>query len=481
MTSHAEGLTAFPYAPMPASRELRAPLAPNGAVRMSEVISALSYALDIVEGQPAGHAVRSCILGMRIANTIGLDGERLSSLFYALLLKDLGCSSNASKICYLFGSDDREVKSDFKTVEWNSVAERFKYVVRNSAPTGSIADRVKHFGRVALSGATSTREIVQIRCDRGASIARALQLSEDTAIAIRNLDEHWDGAGHPDGVAGDAIPLLARILNLAQTVEVFSSRDGLDAAIDMAIARSGTWFDPELVRAMATLRGCEVLRESLVSKSPRSLLHALEPEDRRMVADDATLDRIANAFGMVVDAKSPWTAAHSQGVSEVAVGIARELGLAPQDIVKIRRAGLLHDLGKLGISNTILDKPGKLDDAELALLRRHPEFTHTMLKHVAAFDSIAELAASHHERLDGKGYHRGIEGKDLSPSVRALVVADMYEALAAHRPYRKDLDEGEVMAILSKNVLNGGLCPEAFAALQSFLAKSCFVPYKIAA
>jgi HD-GYP domain-containing protein (c-di-GMP phosphodiesterase class II) len=340
---------------------------------------------------------------------------------------------------------------------------------------------VKHFGRVAITGAASTREIVEIRCDRGASIARALHLSEDTAVAIRNLDEHWDGSGHPDGIAGDAIPILARILNLAQTVEVFFARDGFDAALDMAVSRSGSWFDPELVAALVSLRHCEALREAIASEAPRSLLHALEPEDRRMVADDDTLDRIASAFGMVVDAKSPWTAAHSQGVSEVAVGIATELGFAKPEIVKIRRAGLLHDLGKLGVSNTILDKPGKLDDAELAILRRHPEFTYTMLKHVAAFDSIAELAASHHERLDGKGYHRGIEGDLLSPAARALVVADMYEALAAHRPYRRDLDEGEVMTILSKNVLNGGLCPVAFAALKSFLERSNFVPYRIAA
>ncbi|MEY3144166.1 MAG: hypothetical protein RLY21_2659 [Planctomycetota bacterium] len=481
MMNNTEGLTAFPYAPMAASRERRAPLAPNGAVRMSEVISALSYALDIVEGQPAGHAVRSCILGMHLGHAVGLDEERMSALFYALLLKDLGCSSNASKVCYLFGNDDREVKSDLKGAAWDSLASRVKNIARNSAPGGNLVERVKHFGMVAIGGSRMARELVQIRCDRGASIARTLRLSEDTALAIRNLDEHWDGTGHPDCIAGDAIPILARILNLAQTVEVFYSRDGFDAAIDMAISRSGTWFDPELVEALCSMRDSESLRESLASESPRSLLHALEPEDRRMVADDATLDRIASAFGMVIDAKSPWTSAHSQGVSEVAVGIATELGLAQADIVKIRRAGLLHDLGKLGVSNTILDKPGKLDDAELAILRRHPEFTFSMLKHVAAFDTIAELAASHHERLDGKGYHRGLEGKDLSSSARALVVADMYEALAAHRPYRKDLDEGEVMSILAKNVLNRGICPEAFEALKSFLAKSNFVPYQIAA
>lgn len=476
-----EGLAAFPYAPMPASRERRAPLAPNGAVRMSEVISALSYALDIVEGQPAGHAVRGCIIGMHLGHAIGLDDARMSSLFYALLLKDLGCSSNASKVCYLYGNDDREVKLDHKATDFNSLAEKLKYVARNVAPNGSWLDRTRHFGRVVAAGSRTARELIEIRCDRGASIARALGLSEDTAVAIRNLDEHWDGSGHPDSVAGDAIPILARILNLSQTLEVFASRDGFEAAIEMAVARAGTWFDPDLVAALLSLRDCDSLRESLASESPRSLLHALEPEDRREVADDATLDRIASAFGMVVDAKSPWTAAHSQGVATVAVGIGTELGFKPNDIVKLRRAALLHDLGKLGISNTILDKPGKLDDAELAILRRHPEFTFTMLKHVAAFDSIAELAASHHERLDGKGYHRGLEGKHLSPMARVLVVADMYEALAAHRPYRKDLDEGEVMAILSKNVLNGGLCADAFAALQPFLVRTNFTPLQVAA
>lgn len=476
-----ESTTSFPFAPISAPRERRAPLAPSGAIRLSEVVSALSYSLDIVEGQPAGHAVRSTIIGMHLGHVIGLDDARMSSLFYALLLKDLGCSSNASKVCYLFGNDDRAVKQDLKTTEWTLLSEKVRYVARNAAPEHGLLGRARQIGRLALAGPDAARELVEIRCDRGANIARMLELSEDTATAIRNLDEHWDGSGHPEGLAGEEIPLLARILDLAQTVEVFATRDGLDAAIRVAEARAGTWFDPELVRALAATADDAWLHAALASESPRSLLHELEPEDRRLVADEPTLDRIAAAFGLVVDAKSPWTSAHSQGVAEVAVGIATELGMSKPDLVRMRRAGLLHDIGKLGVSNRILDKPGKLDDAELAILRRHPSFTYTMLHHVAAFDEIADLAASHHERLDGKGYHRGLQADELSPMTRALVVADMYEALAAHRPYRKDLDEGEVMAILSRNVLNGGICPTSFEALKSFLEKSHFVPLRIAA
>jgi putative nucleotidyltransferase with HDIG domain len=449
-------------------------------IKLSEVIGALSYALDITEGQPEGHAARTCMLGMRISRELELSTEQSSALFYGLLLKDLGCSSNSSKMCYLFGSDDRAAKRDVKTVDWSRVSRSIGYIARHVTPEGSIFRRAAKFAQVAIGGTRQAKELVALRCERGAKIAAQMQLPDETSDAIRALDEHWDGHGHPSGLEGEQIPLLARVLGLSQTAEVFIRQQGAEAAFEMARSRSGTWFDPELVKIFLTLRNDTGFWEEYHGVDPRASVAVFEPEDKVLSADPVLLDRIAHGFAQVIDAKSPWTCRHSEGVAEIAVGIADVLGFDYHQRRYLRRAALLHDVGKLGISNLILDKPGKLDANELAEMKKHPRYTYEILTHVAGFRDLAELAASHHERLDGKGYHRGLTAEQISTPARILLVADMYEALAAKRPYRQDLAHEEVMTILGRNV-GTGICPEVFAALKVWLAASQYQPYKLAA
>ena len=451
-----------------------------GPIRLSEVVAAMSAALDITEGQPEGHAVRSCAIGMRLVKELKLSAQDRSDLFYALLLKDLGCSSNAAKVCNLFGSDDRQAKRELKLVDWSSVLKSIGYIARNVASEGSLLRKVGQFFRVAKAGPAEARQMVETRCDRGAAIARQLLMTEEVAVAIRSLDEHWDGYGHPAGLKGDQIPLLSRILNLAQTAEVFWAAAGVDAAFDVVRRRRGTWFDPELSSAFKKLRRDESFWASLPKESSLEAVSIYEPGETILPADDDAMDRLAEGFSMVVDAKSPWTYKHSSGVAEIAEGIAVEMGCMPLHSRYIRRAGLLHDLGKLGVSNMILDKPGKLDADELATMRKHPANTFKILNRVSGFRDLAEVAAGHHERLDGKGYHRGVSADAIPLPARILGVADMYEALAARRPYRQDLTEQEVMTIMEKNV-GSGLCPEVFGALQSWLVKSRYTPIKLAA
>ncbi len=280
-----------------------------------EVVSAMSYALDITEGQPEGHAVRTCMIGMRLAKEIYLSPKQRSALFYALLLKDLGCSSNASKMACLFGSDDRAAKCDLKTTNWTKSTGRLGFVLRNVGQGDGLLSRIRRFMKVARNGAQSARELVELRCDRGASIARTLLMPEETSAAIRGLDEHWDGQGHPSGLAGEDIPILARILGLAQTVEVFYRRDGLDGAMDMAKGRSGTWFDPQLVKALHAVRKDAAFWNKLHADDLLAEAMRFEPEERLCAATEEHLDCIAAGFSQVIDAKSPWTFRHSEGVA----------------------------------------------------------------------------------------------------------------------------------------------------------------------
>ncbi|MDX6504313.1 MAG: hypothetical protein QOE29_1438 [Gaiellaceae bacterium] len=433
-------------------------------LRLSEVLGALSYALDITEGQPLGHSVRTCLIGMRLAEELGLPDEERSALFYALLLKDLGCSSNAAKVTALFGTDDIAAKRALKVVDWSRYASAGAYAFRNVGRDAWLTNVL----RVARAGPDGARELTQIRCDRGAEIAYMLELPDGAAEAIRCLDEHWDGGGNPAGIRGEAIPLLARILGLAQTVDVFFTAQGLPAALKMARRRSGRWFDPGLVQILLQLRDDAPFWAAVSGSQTDEQVSLAEPHDQVLVADDDRLDRIAEGFARVIDAKSPYTFRHSSRVAEIAVSIGAELGFDALELRDLRRAALLHDIGKLGVSNTILDKPGKLTDEEFGRIKRHPAYTERILGRIGEFAELNAVAAAHHEKLDGSGYHRGLGRDDLSLPARALAVADIYEAMTAHRPYRDAMTAEQALGLIGRDVPHA-LCAESFAALERAL------------
>ena len=438
-----------------------------GTVRLSEVIGALSVALDLTEGQPHGHAARSCLIGMRIARQIGLPESDLRPLYFALLLKDLGCSSNASKMCYLFGADDRTVKRDVKTIDWTKAGANFKFAISHAAPSASPIQKSMQMLVMAKAGQKGAKELVKTRCERGADIARMLAFPEETADAITYLDEHWNGKGHPYGLSGEEIPLSSRILGLAQTVEVFNSEFGKAKAIEVANQRNGKWFDPQLVEALNATKNDNDFWESLTTENYERALIACEPADTVTYADEDDLDRIALAFARVVDAKSPWTYRHSEGVARIAMGISQSMGLSAEMIRDVRRAALLHDIGKLGVSNLILDKPGRPTEQEFAQIRKHPDYSKQILDRVSIFRDLSDVAAAHHERLDGTGYHRQIPGKKLSLESRILAVADVCEALSAKRPYRDAMPFEKVQEIISRD-LGKAQCGDCYDGLLAW-------------
>jgi HD-GYP domain-containing protein (c-di-GMP phosphodiesterase class II) len=306
---------------------------------------------------------------------------------------------------------------------------------------------------------------MRARCERGAEIAAMLGFERETAEAIRALDEHWDGGGQPRGLRGEEIPLLGRILCLAQTLEIFHAAGGVDAAHGVARRRRGGWFDPALVDALGSVVADRPFWDSLDAAS----ISDWEPEDHVMAADEARLDLIAAAFAGVVDAKSPWTYRHSDRVGLIVVGLASVTGADPATLRDLRRAALLHDIGKLAISNRILDKPGPLTRIEFTAVRRHPVITEQILARVPGCQHIVPLAGAHHERLDGSGYPRGLTATELSRAMRLLALADVYEALTSPRPYRAALTSGTALAVIRTEVPRR-LDPRAFAILETALA-----------
>ena len=439
-------------------------------VKLSTVLSAMSYALDLTEGQPQGHAARSCLLGMRLAEALQLSPDERSDLFYALLMKDAGCSSNAARVYQLFGGDDQAAKKGLWLRDWRSWRAKVAYAIEYTEPEGSLLQRLRRFASLAVAGPSSQRELFEIRCDRGANIARALGVSEPTAVAIRAMDEHWDGGGYPEGLRREAIPLYARIIGLAQVAEIYWGIGGPAAALDVAHERRGRWFDPELVKAFRALGARDRVWSDLRAPSLSDAIASAEPIDRVIPADESRLDRIAHAFALVVDAKSAFTYQHSDRVAAVAEGIARQMHLSDADRTRIRRAGLLHDIGKLSVPNRILDKPGKLEADEWTVVKQHPYFTYEILARVPVFSEFAFDASCHHERIDGRGYHRGIGGQALTLHARILAAADVFDALSAARPYRGPLPLEQVLSMIQEG-RGTQLCPETVDALMPVAAQ----------
>ncbi|MDE4096067.1 HD-GYP domain-containing protein [Phaeobacter gallaeciensis] len=438
-------------------------------LRLGEVLGALSHALDMTEGQPKGHCIRCAWIGMQVAKALDLPPQMRTDLYFTLLMKDTGCSSNAARINELYMMDDLAFKRTFKRVK--GCREGMPFVLRSTARGASPLTRLKTLRHVIGHRDEIGQELVRNRCGRGAEIARRMRFSEEVAEAIASLDEHWDGGGRPLGQQGDQIPLLSRIALMAQVTDVFTLDFGAEAAAREMENRAGVWFDPDLVRVFTSLIRDPGFAHDLLSPELEqqvfSCAHALHTAE----VNEDYLDEISHAFSLVIDAKSPFTHGHSQRVARYTRMICEQLGLATCHTRWMTRAALLHDIGKLGISNTILDKPGKLTMDEMDIVRKHPVWGYDVLSRVGAFRRMAEVIVAHHERPDGKGYPYGLQGEALTRDMRIMAVADVFDALTADRPYRDAMPLEEAYKIMDK-MSGTGIDPDCYAALQDAITAS---------
>ncbi len=442
-------------------------------VSLAQILSALSFALDLTEGAVPGHALRSCLLGMRLARELGLSPQQMSSLYYALLLKDVGCSSNAARLCQIIGGgDERRVKAGVKLEDWTKPSQPKASTLRllwdNVHPNTGALRRVAGIAVIGLTQHRNNQEMITLRCDRGAHILRKLGLSDTSAEAVRGLDEHWDGSGYPERRKGEAIPIESRILAVAQHLDVFASERGTETAIQVLRERGGRWFDPQLVRIAESLHQQDTLWWDALSITPESETRAAVLDIAPDSVDDLKtddIDLICEAFADVVDAKSSFTYRHSIGVTEAAKTIAHTLGLNSTSQTLVHRAALLHDLGKLRVPNSILDKPGKLDAEEWRVVQEHPRLTRDILARIGPFRELADIAGAHHEKLDGSGYPFGADSNSLRLEARIIAVADVYGALTENRPYRPGMAVDAALAIIARDVPHK-LDAECFEALR---------------
>lgn len=440
----------------------------SGTTTLAELMSAFSYALDLTEGQPDGHSIRSCWIASRLAAMIGLDDTQRRTIYYSTMLKDLGCSSNAARIAETYLTDDRNFKHDFKLVG-RGLVPVLSFVFTKTGVGLPIGRRAKVIARILSNGEEIARSLIATRCTQGAQVARLLRFPEAVAQAIAALDEHWDGSGKPLRLKGDEIPLASRFALLAQIAEVFYTHAGPQAARAEVARHRGRWFDPALCDAFAAMTAESAFWAELGERDIEQRNLALEPETLAVTVDENYLDDIASAFGQVIDAKSPYTAGHSARVSQYCEAVSRKVGIAPENIGTLRRAAALHDVGKLGVSSAVLEKPGKLDAAEWEVMRRHASHTTAILSRISPFREMAMISGSHHERLDGKGYPLGLSATMIARETRIITVCDFFDALTADRPYREAMAAEQAFSIMAEEV-GRAIDSDVFEALKTVVA-----------
>jgi HD-GYP domain-containing protein (c-di-GMP phosphodiesterase class II) len=424
-------------------------------------VATLSYAADLGLGQPMAHCMRQMVVALRLAGLAGASDRELEATYYLGLMMNVYCHADAAEQAKWFG-DDISMKGDGFQMLDMSTARMISFILRRVGSHGSGMARARRLAAFPVAGPKQMAAFMTTHSTLGAQFAGRIGLDEAACVAIRQSYEQWDGKGHPHHLRGEEICLPARLVQLASPVEVFSRRGGVEAAVAMARKHRGTQYDPAVVDLFCA--HAPGLLAGLDQASDWDTVLDSEPRLSRRVSG-ADLDVVLEAMADLVDLKSPYLAGHSRGVANLVSAAARAAGHPEDDVRALRRAALVHDLGRLGISNAIWDKPGPITEAESERVRLHPYLTDRMLARVDALRRSRKIASRHHERLDGSGYPRGLTAASLTLQDRLLAAADAYHAMTEPRPHRAPLDPAQAAGDLRAEVSAGRLDGEAVDAV----------------
>jgi HD-GYP domain-containing protein (c-di-GMP phosphodiesterase class II) len=437
-----------------------APQTDRTHVRLAELVAALSLGIDLGFGQPMEHVLRQCLIALRLAEAIGLDGDQRADVYYTALLVNVGCHTDAHEQAKWFGDDIA-----CKSIKYDHEPRSIKMAATGIRQLGSGLTPVHRF-RLGLEFAISGHREVDGMIEHHAAIARTMaeHLGLRTGVigALSAAYEFWDGKGWPGDLAGEAVPLPSRIAQVAEYVEVANRLGGVSAVRELVRDRRGGQFDPALCDVLDL--EADVILSGLEEIGTWDAVIAAEPTLAVMLSGDR-LDDALLALADFIDIKSPYFLGHSRAVAELAAAATRQLDLSESEQRTLYRAALVHDWGRLGISNAIWDKKGALGAGEWERVRLEPHVTDRMLCQSQSLAPLAAIAVQHRERLDGSGYPGGLAGAAISRPARMLAAADAYQAMREPRPYRAALSADGAATELRDEVKRGRLDPDAVDAV----------------
>lgn len=417
------------------------------SLRLAELVSGLCVVSDLGKGLSDSQGLRSCELAMDLAERLDLPIEHRPTLFWVALLRFVGCTTTATEMSVL--GDEIAISREFASADTRKLRD---VAGRARRAVGTRPDRLVGF----LARAPRTiHEHETTSCEVAQSVATQLGLGTEVVTALGQVFERYDGRGNPGVLDGPLHPAVA-LWQVAHLVDLLA-RDGADVAAELR-ARAGSALDPELALAVADLADTLELPEAGTVAN----VLAREPEPPREIGTDG-LNSVLETFTILADGKSPYFRGHSHGVAELAAAAAAAGGLSPDAATIARRAGLVHDIGKVAVSSLVWNSPRPLSDAEQEQVRLHSYYTQRVLARVPALTDLVDAAAAHHERSDGSGYHRGLES--LSPVAAILAAADCYVTAGEDRPHRPALSTADRVAMLREEAASGRLPTDAVEAV----------------
>jgi HD-GYP domain-containing protein (c-di-GMP phosphodiesterase class II) len=431
-------------------------------VRTAEIIAGLSLATDLALGVPLEYGLRSTVIAMRLCERLGVDPSTASQTYFLCLLFYVGCTAPADVGLDVFADDDALV-TYAAPLRFGTRSEMAKGMMRAVAPpTGSPPLRAWQVARGLPRLALGFPGVVAAVCEVARMLSDRLGLSTAVSRLFTYEDERWDGKGLPEGVGEGEIPMPMRIVHVARDTAFQHMLGDPEFVAHVIGQRAGAAFDPTIAGMIAE-DAAEIL--DVGPEAPLwELVLAAEPTPWQTLEGEA-IDHALAAMGHFSDIAVPHMVGHSGGVSEVASAAARLLAFDPGELVAIRRAGLVHDLGRVAVPVRIWERPDPLTVDDWEQVRLHAYHTERVLVRSPFLADLAATASFHHERLDGSGYHRGATASSLDPMARLLAAADVYHAMTEPRPHRQALTPPQAADALMEQARAGRLASEAVNAV----------------
>jgi HD-GYP domain-containing protein (c-di-GMP phosphodiesterase class II) len=428
---------------------------------LAELLGVLSMGIDLGMGQPMEHVLRQCMIGLKLAERMGLDENDQEAVYFASLVAWVGCHVDAYEQAKWFG-DDTALKGEFRLTDLHSALSGPLFMLRHLGRGRPLHEKLELLPSFIRDGRRDAESLLENHWRASDDLMARLGLRRLIRETVEQSFERWDGRGAPKGAKGEEILVPSRLVTLADVVEVFYRIGGVDAAVAVAKERAGTQFDPDLVDVFVDAAP-ELFAQ--IDATPAWETVIATGLASRYWLSSSELDSALEAVADFADVKSPYTIGHSKGVAALVEAAAAGYGLSENESTQARRAALLHDLGQLGVSNTIWDKQGALNPVELERVRLHPYLSERMLASSPGLAPLGAIVVQHHERLDGSGYPRGLTGGDITPAGRLLAVADGYHARMEPRPHRPEMAAAQAASALQDEVRAGRLDADAVAAV----------------
>ncbi|HXD41139.1 MAG TPA: HD domain-containing phosphohydrolase [Ramlibacter sp.] len=430
-------------------------IAPDARVRRAELMAALSMATDLAMGQPMEYAMASCVLAVRLGERAGLRPQQIQDAYYEALLRYIGCNADVAWLASIVG-DEIALRREFARIDGADQAASLALMVRSMRAANADSSPL-HAARAVMAGlgqlALVKTSFFPGHCEVASRLAQRMGFAPAFVATVGQLYARWDGKGVP-ALKGDQIAPAMQVVSLAQDAVTFLRSGGIEAVRKMVRQRSGKAHSPRLCSLLLDAAG--ELLDGLQDAPTWELILALEP-GQPVWLDAAALDAACEAIADFADLRSPWHLGHSRRVAGLAADAAQQLSFPNADVTRLRRAGWLHDIGRCGVSASVGALPGPLSERQWELMRLHPYLTERVLSRPGELRELGQLAATHHERLDGSGYAKGLKAAMLDPPARLLIASHRYVSLLEERPHRPALGAAQAAELLAQEARSGAL------------------------